>query len=96
MREDKELGVIAGLTVCGRVVLLLVLAVLIVPPLIFMAGYFIGWILMVTCGQVVIDSLNTLLMGRHTFHISELPYIIAGLSLIGSFFKSTSTSTKCR
>ena len=93
MREDNELGPISMLAGCLSAVALLVVTVLIVPPLIFLTGYFLGWILMVTCGQMVIDSINTLMMGRHTFHVSELPYIIAGLSLIGSFFKSTSSTT---
>lgn len=92
MREDTPKSMLSSPAGCITAVLLLMCTVIFVPPLVFMAGYFIGWVLMVTCGQTVIDSLNTLLMGRHVFHVTELPYIIAGLSLVGSFFRSTTSS----
>lgn len=59
MREDTQKSMLSSPAGCLTAVLLLMFTVLAVPPLVFMAGYFIGWVLMVTCGQTVIDSLNT-------------------------------------
>lgn len=76
---------------CLTAIMLLPVVIMVVPILIFWAGYFSGWILMQLSGGPVTDAFNTLLMGRHTIHMTDIPYITGALAVIGSYFKNTSS-----
>lgn len=65
----------------------------ILPVIIFGAGWFGGWILMKIIGGAVVTGLNTL-FGTTRFVPELIPVVCGVLAVIGSFFKTTTANSK--
>ena len=80
----KYIGVIIGVIILW----------VILPVIIFGAGWFGGWILMKIVGGAVVTGLNTL-FGTTRFVPELIPVVCGALAVIGSYFKtSISRSSK--
>lgn len=64
----------------------------ILPVLIFCAGWFGGWILMKIVGGAVVTGLNTL-FGTTRFMPELIPVVCGALAVVGSYFKTTMSSS---
>lgn len=79
----KSFGIIIGL----------VILCIIEPVIIFCAGWVGGWILMKIVGGAVVAGLNTL-FGTTRFMPELIPVVCGALAVVGSFFKTTMTTSK--
>ena len=79
----KYIGVIIGVIILW----------VILPVIIFGAGWFGGWILMKIVGGAVVTGLNTL-FGTTRFTPDLIPVVCGALAVVGSFFKTTMTTSK--
>ena len=66
---------------------------IILPVIIFEAGWFGGWILMKIVGVAVINGLNTL-FGTTRFTPDIIPVVCGTLAVIGSYFRTTVNKSK--
>ena len=66
---------------------------IILPVIIFGAGWFGGWVLMKIVGTAVINGLNTL-FGTTRFTPDIIPVVCGTLAVIGSYFKTTVNNSK--
>ena len=83
---DTNKSMAAG---CFAVVILMI----IMPIIIFVSGWFGGWILMKAFGNVVTDGLNTL-FGTDRFTPDVIPIVFGTLATIGGYFKTSVTNSK--
>lgn len=65
---------------------------IIVPVITFWAGYFGGWILMNLVGERIADGFN-LIFNTTRFTRELIPLTCGALTVIGSYFKSTTTKS---
>lgn len=65
----------------------------ILPAIIFGTGWFGGWILMKIVGGAVVTGLNTL-FGTTRFVPELIPVVCGALAVIGSYFKTTTITSK--
>lgn len=66
----------------------IIIAMFIMPILIFLAGAISGLILKWIIGRVVVDGLN-LIFNTTRFSTDKIPIVCGTLAVIGSFFKTT-------
>lgn len=78
---------------CLTVIAMIIVMVFIVPILCFFGGYLTGLILEWLVGGMVVDGLN-LLFNTTRFNADALPLICGALAVIGSFFKSSLSTSK--
>ena len=58
------------------------------PLILFVSGYFAGWILKVTIGSWVVNCMN-IAFATNRFTVEMFPMYFAAMTLIGGFFKSS-------
>ena len=63
------------------------------PVIIFGVGWFGGWILMKIVGGAVVTGLNTL-FGTTRFMPDLIPVVCGVLAVVGSYFKTSVSSSK--
>ena len=78
---------------CVVAIILSVVVILVSPILCFCGGWVAGWILEWTFGDTLINGLN-LLFNTTRFGTNMLPMMCGTLAVIGSFFKSSLSTTK--
>ena len=78
-------------TGCLTFVLTLILCVIIYPVLYYFCGWLTGVILQLLIGDKFIDGMNYL-FNTTRFTVDMLPRICGTLGVIGSFFRSNSSS----
>lgn len=78
---------------CLGAVLVLIVAVILYPVLYYFGGWITEHILSWWIGDTVISGMNYL-FNTDRFTVDMLPTICGTLGVIGSFFKSTTTSSK--
>jgi len=66
----------------------LVLFCIFEPLILFVSGYFAGWILKVTIGSWVVNCMN-IAFATNRFTVEMFPMFFAAMTLIGGFFKSS-------
>ena len=76
----------------GMIILIIVLA-LVLPILSFFCGYVAGAILEWAVGDMLINGLN-LVFNTTRFSPDMLPIVCGALAIIGSFFKSSLSTSK--
>lgn len=89
MKNDNIGAAIGG---CLGAVLVLIIALIFGPVLYYFGGWITGHILSWFIGDTVINGMNYL-FNTDRFTVDMLPTICGTLGVIGSFFKSTSTSS---
>ena len=78
----------------GFIVVILAIAFLIFSPVIvFCCGWFGGWILMQVIGTTVTNGLN-ILFDTTRFTPDLIPVTCGALAVIGSYFKTSASSSK--
>lgn len=77
--------------VIGSIIGIIIL-IFLMPALFFFSGWITGWVMKVTIGDLCINAFN--MVFKASFDKADLPMICATLGWAGSFFKSTSTTTK--
>lgn len=77
---------------CFSAVLVLILLLIFGPVLYYFCGWLTGTLLQWWIGDIVIDGMNYL-FNTNRFTTDMLPTICGTLGVIGSFFKSSSTSS---
>lgn len=92
-------GVIAATGVVGLgagaglgVLAVLLLAIVLKPLLAVLIGWVVGKVLAVVLGGFIANALTALT--GHAVAVSSLPYIVAGLSFVASFFKHSASVEK--
>lgn len=78
---------------CVVLIILAVVAYLVSPILCFLGGCIAGSILEWAVGDLLVNGLN-LLFNTTRFSTDMLPMLCGALAVIGSFFKSSLTTTK--
>lgn len=68
-----------------------IIAMFIMPILIFLAGVVSGLVLKWIIGGLVVDGLN-LIFNTTRFSADKIPIVCGTLAVIGSFFKTTMTN----
>lgn len=76
---------------CMTAILVAVILTIISPMFYYFGGWLTGVILEWTIGQTVVDGMNYL-FNTDRFDVDMLPRICGTLGIIGSFFKTTSSS----
>lgn len=66
----------------------LVLFYILDPVILFVSGYFAGWILKVTIGSWVVNCMN-IAFATNRFTVEMFPMFFAAMTLSGGFFKSS-------
>lgn len=79
-------------TYIAAIISIIILSILL-PVIIFGAGWLGGWVLMKIVGAAVINGLNTL-FGTTRFTPDLIPVVCGTLAVIGSFFKTTVNNSK--
>lgn len=77
---------------CLGAVLVLIVAVILCPVLYYFGGWITGHILSWLIGDTVVNGMNYL-FNTDRFTVDMLPTICGTLGVIGSFFKSTHTTS---
>ena len=72
-----------------------IIVVILSPVLCFFGGWICGWLLEFFIGDTVANGLN-LLFNTVRFTPESLPIVCGALATVGSFFKSTNTSSNKR
>ena len=89
MKNDNTSEVIGG---CLGLVLTLILLLIFGPVLYYFGGWITGHLLSWFIGDTVVNGMNYL-FNTDRFTVDMLPTICGTLGVIGSFFKSTSTTS---
>lgn len=89
MKNDNIGEAIGG---CLGAILALILVLIFGPVLYYFGGWITGHILSWFIGDTVVNGLNYL-FNTTRFTVDMLPTICGTLGVIGSFFKSTSTTS---
>ena len=85
MRNEKTYG-------CFTVIIVVILMAIIMPVIHYLSGYITGLILQWLIGETVVNGMNYL-FNTTRFTVDMLPRICGTLGVIGSFFKSVTTSS---
>lgn len=80
-----------NLTIFGGCLTAIILVIL-SPVLCFFGGWICGWLLKFFIGDIVTNGLN-LLLNTTRFIPESLPIVCGALATVGSFFKSSNTSS---
>ena len=80
-----------NLTILGGFLTVIILIIL-SPVLGFFEGWICGWLLKFFIGDTVANGLN-LLVNTERFTPESLPIVCGALATVGSFFKSSNTSS---
>lgn len=80
---------------CAAAVFAAIILTILFPMLYYFGGWLTGVILEWTIGNTVIDGMNYL-FNTERFTVDMLPRICGTLGVIGSFFKTTNTSTSSK
>ena len=78
---------------CFTAIILLICVVIFGPILYYFGGYITGLILKLLIGDTIVNGFNYL-FNTTRFTTDMLPITCGTLGVIGSFFKSTSTTSK--
>lgn len=77
---------------CFGVIIVLILALIFGPVLYYFGGWITGHLLSWFIGDIIVDGMNYL-FNTTRFTVDMLPTICGTLGVIGSFFKSTTTTS---
>lgn len=78
---------------CLGVLIMLIVVIIVSPILCFLGGYISGLILNWAVGGLVVNGLN-LILNTTRFTADKLPIVCGALAVVGSFFKSSLSSSK--
>lgn len=83
------------LTGCLGSIALLIVVLIICPVLYYFGGWITGVILQWLIGDTIVNGMNYL-FNTTRFTVDMLPHICGTLGVIGSFFKSTTTTSSSK